>query len=220
MLEPIREALSLLLEPGQVVELRSLNTVKGTISGYFDDFDKLAKVAAKISGQAPAVYITLNPVNPALLARSVNRLTPFAKQTTSDVDIIKRRWLPIDFDPVRPAGISSTDKEHEAAIQRAQDAREWLFGMGFPSGILADSGNGGHLLHRIDAGNDDAARTLIEGTLRALNERFSDDKVKVDLTTFNAARIWKLYGTMACKGDSTKERPHRMARILEGEKCN
>jgi hypothetical protein len=220
MIDTIKQTLSLLLEPGQVAELRCLNTVKGTISGYFDDFNKLAKVAAKISGQAPAVYITLNPVNPALLARSVNRVTPFAKQTTSDADIIKRRWLPIDFDPVRPAGISSTDEEHEAAIQRAEDARVWLSDMGFPSGILADSGNGGHLLHRIDAANDDAARALIEGTLRALNEKFSDDKVKVDLTTFNAARIWKLYGTMACKGDSTEERPHRIARILEGWECN
>jgi hypothetical protein len=215
MIDDIEQALSLLLEPGQVAELRCLNTVKGTISGYFDDFDKLAKVIAKLNGQVPAVYITLNPVNPTLLARSVNRLTPFAKQTTSDTDIVKRRWLPIDFDPVRPAGISSTDEEHEAAIQRARGARAWLSGVGFPSGILADSGNGGHLLHRVDASNDDAARMVIEGTLRALHEKFSDNKVKVDLTTFNAARIWKCYGTIAKKGDSTKERPHRLARILE-----
>jgi hypothetical protein len=215
MNDAIKQTLLSLLEPGQVVELRCLNTVKGTISGYFDDFDKLAKVIVELNDQVPAVYITLNPVNPALLARSANHLTPFAKQTTSDIDIIKRRWLPIDFDPVRPAGISSTNEEHEAAIQRARDARTWLSGMGFPNGILADSGNGSHLLHRIDAANDDAARILIEGTLRALNEKFSDNKVKVDLTTFNAARIWKCYGTTAKKGDSTKERPHRLARILE-----
>ena len=43
----------------------------------------------------------------------------------------------------------------------------------------------------------------------------SDDRVKVDRTTYNAARIWKLYGTLVCKGDSTPDRPHRLARWLE-----
>ena len=218
MIDAIKQTLSFLSEPGQVAELRCLNTTKGTISGYFDDFDKLASVIEKLDGQAPAVYITLNPVNPTLLARSVNRPTAYAKQTTSDVDIIRRRWLPIDFDPVRPAGISSTDEEHDAAIERAKDTRAWLSEIGFPDGILADSGNGAHLLYRIDVPNDDASRILIEGTLRALNEKFSDSKVKVDLTTFNAARIWKCYGTIVKKGDSTKERPHRISQILAKSK--
>src|SRR5205814_1709283 len=45
--------------------------------------------------------------------------------------------------------------------------------------------------------------------------QFTDAAVSVDLTTFNAARIWKLYGTFACKGDATEDRPHRLSRILE-----
>ena len=32
---------------------------------------------------------------------------------------------------------------------------------------------------------------------------------------FNAARIWKLYGTICRKGDSTEDRPHRVAKLLE-----
>ena len=43
---------------------------------------------------------------------------------------------------------------------------------------------------------------------------FSDDKVHVDKTTFNPARIVKLYGTKACKGDSIEERPHRWSNII------
>ena len=42
---------------------------------------------------------------------------------------------------------------------------------------------------------------------------FSNESVKVDGGNFNAARIWKLYGTRACKGDNTEERPHRRALI-------
>ena len=39
--------------------------------------------------------------------------------------------------------------------------------------------------------------------------------MKVDCCNFNAARIWKLYGTPVRKGDDIPERPHRLARILE-----
>ena len=41
------------------------------------------------------------------------------------------------------------------------------------------------------------------------------DDVDIDLTVYNPARICKLYGTMARKGDSTVDRPHRRSCILE-----
>ena len=49
---------------------------------------------------------------------------------TADKDILRRRKLLVDLDPVRPAGVSSSDEEHAAAIQRAYRiaddmAREW-----------------------------------------------------------------------------------------------
>lgn len=199
-----------------VVEMRCPNTTKGTISGYFDDLYAAALTAAELSGKVPAVYITLNPVDPRLLSRSVNRVKCYAKDTTADKDIVKRYWLPIDFDPVRPAGISSTDQEHAAAIERATECRIWLRHLNFSDGILADSGNGAHILLPIDCPNDKDAAGLIDGCLKAINARFSDDVVVTDLSVFNAARIWKLYGTLVCKGDPTPERPHRIARILEG----
>ena len=71
------------------------------------------------------------------------------------------------------------------------------------------------MLYRIDLPNDKASQALIERTLKALSQRFSDAAVKVDTDVSNAGRIWKVYGTLACKGDSTAERPHRYARLLE-----
>lgn len=112
--ENIAEAIRVLFEAGQVVELRVPKADKlGTISGYFDDYEKLAEELERLSGNAPAVYYTLNPVNPALLARANNHTNPYAKGTTSDAadNIIQRRWLLIDCDPVRPSDISSTDEE-------------------------------------------------------------------------------------------------------------
>jgi hypothetical protein len=55
----------------------------------------------------------------------------------------------------------------------------------------------------------------ITGALAELDRRYSDDTVKVDVTSANASRIWKAYGTVARKGDSIPGRPHRLSRILE-----
>ena len=135
----IRRTLDLLLEPGQVAELRVIKTQQGTVSGYFTDFDNLAQQAAHYSGKAPGVYVTLNPVNPDLLARANNHVKKYAKETTADRDILKRRWFPIDFDAKRPAGISSTDAEHEAALARARECRTWLQSQDWPAPISTDS---------------------------------------------------------------------------------
>jgi hypothetical protein len=214
----IRRAVTLLCEPGRVYELRLLGTPKGTVSGYYDNLDSLATDAAKWSDNvgAEGTYVTINPCRPELLARASNRARGFAKHTTGDADIIGRRWLPIDCDPVRAAGISSTDAEHDAALAFAREIRTFLqqeYRM--PSGILADSGNGAHVLQRIELTNDADAAALLKRVLEALAFRFDDDCVHVDVATFNAARIWKLYGTPARKGDSTADRPHRLARIIE-----
>ncbi|MGA2333947.1 MAG: hypothetical protein ABSG08_01115 [Terriglobales bacterium] len=216
----ILRTLDILHQSGQVVELRCPKTSKGTISGYYDNAEQLASRAAALSGTVPGVYITLNPVHPDLLCRRVNHTVDYARDTTTDADILSRRWLPLDFDPVRAAGISATDAEHDAAIQRASDARDWLHGQGWSDPILADSGNGGHLLYRIELPNDAASLALVERTLKAVAQKFSDQTVTVDVAVGNAARIWKVYGTLAAKGDSTAARPHRFARLLGGAPWN
>jgi hypothetical protein len=198
------------------VEIRVPKTEReGTVSGYFNDRQKLAQAIAQRNGSGPGVYLTINPVKPALLARAENRLKIRVRATTSDADIERRTWLLIDCDPARPSDISSSDAEHEAALERARDIRMILREEGWPEPVLADSGNGAHLLYRIDLPNDESVKALIEAALKALARRFDDDAVKVDPAVFNAARIGKAYGTVAAKGDSTVERPHRLSRLLE-----
>jgi len=214
-LNQIHKSIALICGPGQVHELRVLKTRRATVRGYFDDFEKLALAAAAMSGKAPAVYVTPNPVNPALLARGANRLVGYARETTSDPDILFRNWFLIDFDPVRPSGISSTESEHGKAINRAEQTVAWLKQCGWPDPILADSGNGAHLLYRIDLPNDTDAANLLMICLKALSFHFDDDAVKVDTGNFNAARIWKVYGTLVAKGDSIHDRPHRFSCILD-----
>ena len=185
-----------------------------TISGYYSDLEALTAQAEKYF--LAGTYVTINPCNPALLARRSNRTIDWADTTTSDADVTSRRWLPIDLDPIRPSKISSTNVEHEAALNLARTIRDDLSKLhGWPEPILADSGNGAHLLYRLDMPNDAAARDLLQRTLQALDYLYSDDRVGVDITCFNASRIMKLYGTVSRKGDDTTDRPHRLARILE-----
>jgi hypothetical protein len=213
--QEIARALAVLFDEGDVVELRIPKTERdGTVSGYFSNHTLLLKALASRNGDA-AVYLTLNPVVPSLLARCANRVRSRARTTTSDKDIERRCWLLIDCDPVRPAEISSTDAEHEAALERARDIRLVLSEEGWPAPVLADSGNGAHLLYRTDLPNDEPAAKLVEGVLKALAGRFDDDAVKIDQTVFNAARICKAYGTVSRKGDDLEERPHRLSRIID-----
>jgi len=215
-LAEVKRGIAVLVKPGDVVEVRIPKTRSGVVSGYFDDHEALAAaiLEADSNYKAPGVYYTLNQINPALLGRAYNRLKVRAECTTADNNILRRRWLPVDVDPVRPAGISSSDEEHAAAIERARviavdRAREW----GLP--IIGDSGNGAHLLYDIDLPSDPESLAFVAGALAELDRRYSDDVVKIDVTSSNAARIWKAYGTIARKGDSIPGRPHRLSRILE-----
>ena len=215
----VLEALGLLVEPGAVAELRAIGADGRISSGFFDDLAQMATAAEVLdaSGEFSGIYVTLNPVNPALLARRANRVQSRLSRkdaTTSDGDIVHRRWLPIDIDPVRPSGISATLEEHRAACRTAGDICDALTEAGWPRPIVADSGNGGHLLYRIDLPNDAASTDLVKGVLAVLDLQFSSDVAKVDTANFNAARIWKCYGTVSRKGDSTKERPHNRSAII------
>ncbi len=215
--ERIYNGLLVLLAPGQVAEMRLPETHRGVYSGYFNDFEAMASRAAdwSASGNCQAVYCTLNPVQRELFDRSQNRLKCRPKETTTDAEIVSRRWLPVDVDPIRPAGISSTDAEHAAALAKAQECKAWLSALGWPLPLAGDSGNGANLLYRIELPNDEPSRLLVERTLKALSQKFTDAQTEIDFKVGNAARIWKVYGTKACKGDSSPERPHRVSALLE-----
>ena len=214
----ITRTLHVWCEEEKVYELRVPKTKKrGVISGYFDDLKTLAVNAEVLSDDIdiPAVYITLNPVIPDLIARSANETIDRTEGTTKDHEIIQRRLLLIDCDPIRPAGISSSDSEHDAAIELSRQIREYLSSEGFPDSLLADSGNGGHNVYRIDLPNDQESAEIVKRFLESLASRFDDAVVSVDKSVWNASRICKLYGTMTRKGSNHPTRPWRQSKILD-----
>ena len=216
----IIHALRLWFQAGDVFEVRVLDAVSADYrrehieSGYFD-YEHISAVpeALKRLLSFRGVYVTVNPVNPDLLARAVNRLRPAGRNpTTADTDIVRRRWLLIDCDPRRASGVSSSNSEHESALAKAREIRDGLSSLGWADPIMTDSGNGAQLMYRIDLPADDG-----ELVRRVIGEiaKASSEQVAIDTSVHNPARIWRLPGTMNCKGDSIPERPHRMARILD-----
>jgi hypothetical protein len=215
-LELIQQGITALFDPTDVVEVRVPKAGKlGTLSGYYSDHAEMAQDLATLDGKHPGIYTTLNPVNPALLARAENRTKSRAESTTSDNDIAHRIHLLIDADPVRPTGISSTDEEKEHSHTQTRSVFKYLRSLGWPDPIAADSGNGFHLIYNIDLPNDKESADLVKAVLNALAARFNTAESKIDVSVFNAARIVKAYGTLAAKGDNIESRPHRRSRILK-----
>ena len=214
----ILAALPVLFTQDDVIELRAFpKGRKRTDAGYFDGqhWPQLAEHAARLSASGAAVYVTLNPVDPQLLSRYSNRIEGYASTTTTDKQVTRRRWLLIDIDPVRPSGTSATDAQLDAAKVKARAVYGYLNGIGWPAPLVAESGNGMHLLYALDLPNDDDATALVKAVLIALGERFDDAQTKVDRAVFNAARICKLYGTLANKGDHTAAAPWRLSKLLQ-----
>ena len=212
---PAAEALSvmtgwlhMLFEPGQLIGLRAIRHHGGALSGNFDfaNFSSMAKTALDmtLSSQFKGIYFTLNPLQHGRLE---------VCEAAEDGDVLCRRWLLIDVDPKRPGGYSATDDEKAKAKAKIVSIREYLRRLNWPDPFFADSGNGFHLLYRIDLPADDGG--LVRRVLIALADRFDDEGAEVDRKVFNPSRITKLYGTQACKGTDTPDRPHRWTAILE-----
>ncbi len=219
LVRQLKQTLSIFVDANGIVELRVPKSDSGPRSGLFDDLDLMAEQAATLDKSGAAgIYFTPNPILPSF-TRPVRNRVARCSSMVCDADILRRRWLLLDFDPVRDAQCPSTDEEHDAAIARARSCRGVLKKLGWPEPILADSGNGAHLLYRVDIRIDESSDLLLRDCLGGLSLRFSTRKVQLDTGTGNASRLTRLYGTMNRKGEATDERPHRRSQLLEIPDC-
>lgn len=209
----IRKALDILKKENEIIEVRIIGDY--TYSGYFKNIDNLINAIKPY--QNDNIYFTVNEINEDCYSRSQSeRIVRANKQTktTSDNDISGRDYILIDIDPKRATGVSASDEEVAKARLVGNKVYAFLRDQGFTKPICAFSGNGIHLLYRVNLLNNEENRTLLENFLHTLDMLFSDEFAEVDTTVFNAARITKLYGTYSRKGANTKDRPHRISRIL------
>ena len=201
--------------PGEVRELRipRHNRFGHTASGYFDSPEKLAVASRKWDGKAN-IYVSLNPVEPSLIARASNRIVERAENTTSDQHVLRRTWLFLDIDAHRPSGISSTDAELSNAQTVADAVTAYLNSQSWPDPIVAMSGNGYYVLYRIDLPNSQESTSLVKAVLDGLASRFDSPDAHVDVSVANASRLVGLIGSTKVKGDPIPDRPHRVSKLV------
>ena len=164
------------------------------------DLDAAVDAACELSDDK-AVYWVCNPVRPGAHKRN-------------DGDIIARRWLPVDCDPVRAPDTNATDDEKAAGIEMARAVGEFLASQGWADPVWVDSGNGVQLLYRIDLPADALAKQWIKAILHVLGDRLDNDRCIIDRGMSRAPQLCKLPGTWARKGPHSEDRPHRMARLV------
>ena len=218
----ITKAIQLLHSNEELFEIRLINGGYNA-SGYFTNADTAIKAlqdfrpewnARTKAARAVNIFITLNPINMSCYSRKQHDcFIENVQPTTKDNEITALHWLLIDLVPKRMSGVSSSEEELKLAKTKARTIHDFLSDRGFKEPIRAMSGNGIHLVYRFDVPNTAENVAVFENTLKVLSEKFSDEEVEVDTTVFNPARICKLWGTIAQKGATTPERPHRKAYI-------
>ncbi|MBQ5561664.1 MAG: hypothetical protein IIT46_18065 [Lachnospiraceae bacterium] len=218
----ITKAIHLLHSDGELFEIRLINGSYNA-SGYFTSADTAIEAlqnfrpewnARTKTARTSNIFITLNPINLSCYSRKQHDcFVENANPTTKDNEITALHWLLIDLDPKRLSGVSSSEEELTLAKKKSREIYDFLADRGFKKPIRAMSGNGVHLVYRFDVPNTAENVAVFENALKVLSEKFSDEEVEVDTTVFNPARICKLWGTIAQKGATTPERPHRKAYI-------
>lgn len=201
----------------KLVEIRLLGN--SVYSGYFKSVGTLITAIKPLLSYTNnryygnlQAYFTLNEINDALYSREQrDKFVKKPKSTTTDGDIVRRKFVMIDLDTNRAAGISASDSEFEKAHLKCVAIYKYLIQQGFNEPIISKSGNGWHCYLPCDMPNDDAHTELIKRFLQSISKMFSDANVEVDEKVFNAARIDKLIGTWAKKGSDGVDRKWRIA---------
>ena len=198
----------------ELVEIRILDPeTKRSYSGYFTDIETILREIKRY--EKCNLYFTLNVIDPACYSREQHdRISTRPKSTTSDAEILGRKWCLIDIDCEKPSDTNSTDTEKELAKGVVNEVYKFLRDEGFEKPIICDSANGYHLLYKQAMISNPQNTETMKNFLKVLDMYFSTDKVKIDCTTFNPSRICKLYGVISRKGSDTKERPQRESKIL------
>lgn len=196
-------------KPGEQINIRMKLKSGETKNKVSRNIDELLDYIERQDEKATAVWHTLNKI------RDDAKIRGWEGAKTEDIESLE--WLLIDTDPERESSTSATDAEKEAARELSGQIREFLVSRGFPDPIVADSGNGYHVLYKIHEPVEHSAN--IKRFFVFLKEQFSKTNPQapiahVDTSVHDPPRVAKLYGTLAGKGQPSEERPHRMSRLI------
>jgi hypothetical protein len=200
----VRRALEVIADPRNGVELMSLFPPRHMAYRGEDLEAMVADVAAHQGSNGN--FVSPNPLPPGFKS---------AEGAGARVaDFVKRRWLVLDFDPVKPAkDCNASEAEREAVRAVMTAATGFLAGQGWPDPVLIDSGGGWLALYRVDLPNDQLTRALFKRLLVALAGAFDTAGATIDVGAAKVTVHARLPGTWNRKGPHQPDRPHRMVQL-------
>jgi len=137
------------------------------------------------------------------------------KNTVSDKDIKKIKFILLDIDPERPSGTTSTDEQKKEASEVFKKCLNFLSENEIIYHYAFDSGNGYHALIPVNIEPSKENQTIIKKFLYLLDSMFSTKTAHVDKSVHNPARITRFYGTLNIKGIDINPEKCRYSRFLE-----
>lgn len=214
--------------PGEYVELQALDVPlrpNGFKPNYFahaaseDEFIRLCGLGEVLGLGAPAVYVILNQIDPAVVTRApVGQWHQQAKgASTEDANIEARRVLYIDIDPERPKGTSSTDEQMNEAHAVGAAIADRLSTILGPDALLrGHSGNGAAVQVALDYLPCTPELTAtIRDILTALSALYGSERIVIDQKVSDPKRLAPAFGTLKKKGaPNVPERPHRRSACI------
>ena len=202
-----------LIDPlSPVIELRAIRSGRTEsllfLSSEFKSTEarqrEFERIAHDLNAGGKNIYVVMNTIR-----------DDFCSGSAKDTDIEHRDWLLIDIDRAESAKCPATDEEINAAVELGDRVGEFMTRKGWEEPLRIMSGNGCHLYYRLNAlQNDDQSKVLLKSLISGLGDKFDNNVVKIDRSVFNASRITKVVGTTAFKGQSSKDRPYRKARLI------
>ncbi len=224
MIEDIQRAISLLFQPGQLVEIRGKFREGGMASMYFTDLHKMARVLEKkdANGRFQAIWYTLQRLKPGI------DQSKDPGKATSRKDIAAYEWLVIDIDrPRQPKGTkkeNATDAELQILARCRNKVQAWLRDLGWPEPLVMCSGNGWHLLYKVPSWPADAHWFgVLKDTLKGIAYHFRDisgeakdgKQFNIDESLSEPEQIIKAYGTWSRLSERNEgETPWRESGIV------
>ena len=202
-------------EEPTIAEIRIILNKTQNYSGYFTDVETLISELKAYSQYN--IYFVINQIDGSCTGREqYNKIIRNPTSTTSDSDIVGRGFVFLDIDVKKAAGSNSNEEEFQYSRAVANKVYKFLRDNGLCDIIVNMSGNGFHLFIPCRIAATKENDELIKRFTTAMGFLFSDEKVEIDQSIFNRARIAKLPGTYSRKGTrNNPDRPQRMAYIVK-----
>jgi hypothetical protein len=201
------------------LELRCLSKSKGAKSYMFYPDDYSTQEVQKMAFYKMALEKNIEGFNcysPINQIKSDFRALP--GKGTSQNEIAWRCKLMIDCDRATKVGKAqpATDDELKRAEIFADSVSAYLEIEDWVKPYKVMSGNGYHLYIPIDyLINNHESDLLVKDVLEKLAHQLNTAEFEIDTMVFDAARITKVIGTKAIKGDETSDRPHRTVELIK-----